>query len=155
MTGQELEELMSQAAMATTGRNVTVKLQEPALDYASAETSKTLDGRAFVKLNPAGNYENLWESYCHEVAHILLDWSNIRPSNTHLAQARSETKSPMIRKIVRNLPFEQRAEQVGKAIADYGRKKSYDVYTSCEDPVIVGYLKALIKYPRLKGLVTK
>ena len=154
MTGKELERLMSEAAIATTGRNCVVLLEEPSLDYASAETTRT-HTKAYIRLNPAGNYEALYESFCHEISHVLLDWNAIKPSNEHRRPSRSETKSPMVRKIIRELPFEKRAERVGKLIADFGRTKSYDVYSSDSDPAICGYLKGLIANPKLKGLVVK
>jgi len=148
-TGWDLEKLMSQAAEAVTGRNVSVKFIEPISDYASAELTRSPWG-AHMRINPANTYDEIYLSFCHEVGHVKHDWDKIKITNAHLSESRSKTTPDFERKIIKRSDMERRAETFAVRLAAWGKKKSWDVYVPDSLPPIFGWLQAIIKYPDIR-----
>jgi len=148
MTGRDLELLMSQVARHVSGRpRVNVRLWEPVTSYAKAELSRSPTGTAEIRINPALSYPEIYKSLCHEIGHLIYDWPVIRPSAFHLSAPDSVDDSDQARAARRVSPMEQRADLFSERLAAFGKSKSYDIYTSSEEPAIVGWLKGLLVYP--------
>jgi hypothetical protein len=146
MNYTEFRNLLSQAASHLAGVSVLVRLEEPAVDMASGQCYKVNEHMAVIDIHPALDYDAMFRVFCHEAAHLALDFARI-PGGAARGKG-SVTRSQADRAAWQVNPMETRANNLGSRWEKYAKSKIYDIYLPPDQPAIVGWLKALSTMPQ-------
>jgi len=148
MDGQQLQKLMGEVATRLIKKPTRVRLQHPTVDRARGQFYRTLNDSAIIDIDPTLKFDNMFSTFTHEVAHGMLDFWGIQPNLHHLREEGSVKNTPAEWAARKSLPLEKRANELGAKLEKFAKSRACDIYVADSDPAIVGWLKALLTYPR-------
>jgi hypothetical protein len=149
MDEHDLEKLMCRVAYHLCGHPCNVRLREPVADGAGGQVYRTKDGfKAMMHIHPALKFDKMLYTFCHEAAHLLLDWSKIPAGFDHVKAEGSVTRTPEQRAAWKADPMETRADALAKKWLDYANSRYYDFVQSGDPSPIVPKLRALMNWPK-------
>ena len=158
ITGEEmvnhldLRELYQSAASALVWpEKVVIRWQDPANYCATGTVSKNFDGMYYMDISTAIPVVQLYDTFLHEIGHILSDGGTINKSNypnlaaaSYTLVAPEQVKRSADPAIVRR---EAWADLYAKRLAEIAEANMVDFY-EYDEPTLFARLKALIAIGR-------